>query len=256
MTAINNAARKVSTGELRLCENSEEVAMAAADLFIERCARAIAGHGRFRVALSGGSTPKHTYELLAGPALSSRVDWQRTDIFWGDERNVSGDDPQSNYRMTREALLDHVPVPPPNVHRVRTETESPSAAAKAYEDEIRGVFGISTGFPSFDLVLLGLGANGHTASLFPYSPALNEDERLVVADFVEEVKMWRITMTVPLINAAQTIAFLISGADKAQVLSEVLAGPKDRQRLPAQLIEPGKGNLLWIVDRPAARLIV
>ncbi len=256
MNATNNAARRVSTGELRLCENSEEVAVAAADLFIELCAQAIAGRGRFRVALSGGSTPKHSYELLAGQARSSRVDWQKTDIFWGDERNVSADDPQSNYRMTREALLDHVPVPPTNVHRVRTETESPSAAAEAYADEIRSVFGIKTGVPSFDLVLLGLGTNGHTASLFPYSPALNEHERLVAADFVEEVKMWRITMTAPLINAAHTIAFLVSGADKAQVLSEVLSGPKDVQRLPAQLIEPRKGNLLWVVDRPAARLIL
>jgi 6-phosphogluconolactonase len=158
--------------------------------------------------------------------------------------------------MTREALLRHVPLPPPNVHRVRTEVESPEAAAIAYGDEIRHSFRLNTGLPRFDLAFLGLGTNGHTASLFPYSPVLNETTRLVAADFVEEVKMWRITMTAPLLNTARTIAFLIAGADKAQVLFEVMSGGKDVQRLPAQLIQPGEGNLLWIVDRPAARLIL
>lgn len=256
MNATNNAVRRVSTGELRICEGPEEVALAAADLFVTLSAEAIAKRGRFRVALSGGSTPKRTYQLLAEPERASRIEWDKVDIFWGDERNVSADDPQSNYRMTREALLDRVPVPQPNVHRLRTELPSPEDAARAYEQEIRETFGIAKQFVNFDLVYLGLGTNGHTASLFPYSPVLSEANRLVVADFVEEVKMWRITMTAPLINAAHTIAFLIAGADKAQVVFEVLSGGKDVQRLPAQLIHPRDGNLLWIVDRPAAKLVL
>lgn len=256
MNATNYAVRRTSTGELRVCEGPEEVASAAADLFANLCAEAIGARERFRVALSGGSTPKRTYQLLGQPQRARRTEWQKVDIFWGDERNVSADDPQSNYRMTREALLDHVPVPPRNVHRVRTEVDSPDAAAREYENEIRNSFGVNAGFPRFDLVLLGLGTNGHIASLFPYSPALNETARLVVADFVDEAKMWRITMTVPLLNSARTIAFLIAGEEKAQVLSEVLSGGKDVHRLPAQLIQPREGSLLWIVDRPAARLVL
>jgi 6-phosphogluconolactonase len=235
-------------------ENAEELARAGAQLFVDRAEDAIRARGRFRIALSGGSTPQRVYELLATPAFSRRADWDRVDLFWGDERYVPADDRDSNYRMTAEALLDHVPVPSANVHRVRTEISPPSAAASAYEDEIRQVFGEPTSAPQFDLIYLGLGVNGHTASLFPHSPALHESSHLVVADFVTEVNAWRISMTLPLLNQGRVVAFLAEGAQKAQVLHEVLLGPRDPERLPAQLISP-QGKLLWMVDAAAAALV-
>ncbi len=250
-----NAVRQNVGGELRLCADAEDVARTAADLFVELCAAAIAERGRFRVALSGGSTPWRAYELLAAPGRSSRIDWQRVDVFWGDERYVPADHPASNYRKTREVLLQNVPLPPANVHRVLTELSPPQAAASAYEEAVRNAFGESPGTPRFDLAFLGLGTNGHTASLFPASPLLHETTRLVAADFVEEVNMWRVTMTAPLLNAARTLAFLIAGQDKAQVLRDVLCGPPDIERLPAQLIHPADGTLLWILDHAASTLV-
>ncbi len=241
-------------GDLHAHQNAEELARGGAQLFVDGVAEALRARGRFRVALSGGSTPRRVYELLATPDFSSRIDWNRVDLFWGDERYVPADARESNYRMTAEALLDHVPVPPANIHRVPTEISPPSAAASAYEDEIRQVFGEPTSVPEFDLIYLGLGSNGHTASLFPHSPALHESSRLVVADFVAEVNSWRISMTLPLLNQGRVVAFLIEGAQKAQVLSEVLLGPRDPERLPAQLISP-QGQLLWMVDAAAAALV-
>jgi 6-phosphogluconolactonase len=239
---------------LHVYENAEELAHAGAELFVDGAAEAIRVQGRFRIALSGGSTPRRVYQLLATPAFSSRVDWDGVDLFWGDERYVPADARDSNYRMTAEALLDHVPVPPANVHGVRTEISPASAAASAYEDEIRQVFRESASVPHFDLIYLGLGTNGHTASLFPHSPALHESSRLVVADLVAEVNAWRISMTLPLLNHACIVAFLIEGEKKAQVLKEVLLGPRDPERLPAQLIAP-QGKLLWMVDEAAAALV-
>jgi 6-phosphogluconolactonase len=239
---------------LRVYENAEELARAGAELFVDGAADAIRARGRFRIALSGGSTPRRVYELLATPAFSQRVDWDRVDLFFGDERYVPADARESNYRMTAEALLDHVPVPPANVHRVRTEISPPSAAAAAYEEEIRRVFQESVSVPQFDLIYLGLGANGHTASLFPHSPALHESSRLVVADFVAEVNSWRISMSLPLLNHGRIVAFLTEGEQKAQVLNDVLLGPRDPERLPAQLIAP-QGRLLWMVDEAASALV-
>jgi 6-phosphogluconolactonase len=182
------------------------------------------------------------------------VDWDHTDVFWGDERYVPADDRDSNYRMTAEALLRHVPVPSANIHRVPTEVIPPSAAAAAYEDDIRQAFHDAISVPQFDLIYLGLGTNGHTASLFPRSPALRERSRMVLADFVAEVDVWRISMSAPLLNRGRTVAFLIQGQDKAEVLREVLLGPRDIERLPAQLIAP-EGKLLWMVDEAAAALV-
>ena len=241
-------------GELRLYGDGEQLARAAAELFVALAAESIQARDRFRVALSGGSTPRRIYELLANGDFSRRVDWNRVDFFWGDERCVPADDRESNYRMTAEALLQHVPVPEGNLHRVRTEISPPAAAARAYEDDIRQSLGQPASVPQFDLVYLGLGTNGHTASLFPHSPVLNDRSQLVVADFVTEVNMWRITMTVPLLNRGRTVAFLIEGRQKAEVLRDVLAGPSDPQRLPAQLIAPD-GSLLWLVDEAAASLL-
>lgn len=241
-------------GELRVYGDAEQLARAAAELFVTLAAESIKARGRFRVALSGGSTPRRVYELLASNGFRRRVDWDRVDFFWGDERYVPADDRDSNYRMTAEALLRQVPVPAANVHRPPTEISPPGAAAGAYEDDIRRSFGDLSSLPQFDLVYLGLGTNGHTASLFPYSPALKETSRLVLADFVAEVNTWRISMSAPLLNRGRTVAFLVEGQQKAEVLRDVLLGPPDQERLPAQLIDP-EGNLLWMVDEAAASLL-
>ncbi len=238
-------------GELRVYGDAEQLARAAAELFVALAVESIEARRRFRVALSGGNTPRRVYQLLSAAQFSRRIDWNQVDVFWGDERYVPADDRESNYRMAFEALLRHVPVPPANVHRVPTEISPPSAAAAAYEEQIRRSFTESS-LPRFDLVYLGLGTNGHTASLFPHSSALREQSRLVLADFVAEVNGWRITMSAPLLNRARTVAFLVQGEEKAQVLRDVLHGPRDFERLPAQLIVP-EGRLLWMVDQAAAR---
>jgi 6-phosphogluconolactonase len=229
----------------------------AAEHVVSDAARAIGASGRFAVALSGGSTPKRLYELLASPAYARRIDWSRVHLFWGDERCVPPDDPASNYRMTREALLDHIPLPDINVHRIRGE-DTPAWAAATYERELRQVFDTPPGPPSltagrrFDLVLLGMGDNGHTASLFPGLSAVREKERWVVAEYVADMSMWRVTLTPPLLNAAMHIAFVVSGAGKAAMLHRVLEGPSEPQVLPAQAIVPADGVLDWLVDAEAA----
>lgn len=240
--------------EVNVHKDAEQLARAAAELFVSLAASAIQARDRFRVALSGGGTPRRVYELLATDAFSRRIEWDRVDVFWGDERYVSGEDRDSNYRMTAEALLRHVPVPAANIHRVRTEISPPAAAARAYEIDLRQSFQYPSSIPRFDLIFLGLGTNGHTASLFPHSAALRERSHLVLADFVGEVGMWRITMSAPLLNRGRTVAFLVEGKAKAEVLSEVLRGPRDPERLPAQLIAP-EGKLLWILDEAAASLL-
>jgi 6-phosphogluconolactonase len=232
---------------LRVYASAEGVAQAAAELFVRTSQGAIRKRGRFAVALSGGSTPKRTYELLAKPEFSRSVDWNRVHLFWGDERYVAHDDPSSNFRMTREALLSSIAIPAENIHAVPTELTPPEAAASAYEAEIRRVIGETPTLPRFDLIYLGLGTNGHTASLFPHSPILKEQARLVAADFVAELDRWRISMTFPLLNSSERVAFLVAGADKAQVMRDVLVGPLDPERLPAQSISP-RGELLYLAD--------
>jgi len=230
---------------------------AAAERVVARAAAAIDASGRFVVALAGGSTPKALYELLATPRYVDRFDWSRVHVFWGDERCVPPDDRASNYRMTREALLDRVGVPPSNVHRIHGE-DPPTAAAAAYEEDLRSVFSTRVGPPReapgacFDLVLLGMGDNGHTASLFPGLAAVRERERWVVAEYVSEVSMWRVTLTPPVLNAAADVVFLVSGAGKASMLHRVLEGPREPAALPAQAILPRGGGATWLVDVTAA----
>ncbi len=227
----------------------EALSRAAAEIFVAEAREAAAKRGRFAVALSGGSTPKRTYELLASPLCRGLVPWRQVHAFWGDERCVPPDDPRSNYRMTREALLDHVPLPPGQVHRIRGELP-PAEGAADYEAVLRQFFGGKR--PRFDLNFLGLGTNGHTASLFPGTPVLDEVQRWAAEVYVAELDMWRVTLTVPVLNEAAVTAFLVAGADKAAVLKEVRAGPRDPRRLPAQLIRPRDGQLLWLADRAAA----
>jgi 6-phosphogluconolactonase len=228
----------------------EAAVAAAADAVVSAAKAAIAASGRFLLVLSGGSTPKALYALLAGPSCASRVDWSRTHVFWGDERCVPPTDAGSNFRMAREALLDHVPLPAEQIHRMRGE-DDPARAAAAYEATLRGTF--SDGVARFDLVLLGMGDNGHTASLFPGLAAVREASRWVVAEYVPEVSMWRLTLTPPALNAAARVVFLVVGADKAAMLKRVLQGPRDPNLLPAQAITPTAGaEIAWILDRGAA----
>lgn len=230
-------------------ENLEAVSQAAAELFAARASVAVRERGRFSVALAGGNTPRRAYELLAQSPLCDAVPWYDVHVFWGDERCVPPDDPRSNYRMAREAFLDRLPLLDWQIHPMRGVGD-PDEAAFEYERELRQFF--ADGKPRFDLVLLGMGDNAHTASLFPGLPVLEERTRWVSSVYIAELQMHRLTLTAPAINQAATIAFLVAGADKAQPLKEVLQGPRDPQRLPAQLVRPADGELLWLVDKTAA----
>jgi 6-phosphogluconolactonase len=240
--------------EVRVYPDAPSLARAAAQEFVRLATEAMADHGWFAVALSGGSTPRATHTLLAWAEFAGQVDWSRVHVFWGDERCVPPDHPDSNYRMARETLLDHVPIPAGNAHRMRGEVE-PQQAAAEYEDELRAFFGPIGGegqLPRFDLILLGLGEDGHTASLFPSTWPVHEGRRWVVAHYVEKLKAWRITMTPTLINAAANVVFLVAGAGKAEALHAVLEGPHQPDALPAQVVRPTRGRLLWLVDAAAA----
>jgi 6-phosphogluconolactonase len=233
------------------------LALRAAQHFTELAGETVANRGRARIAVSGGSTPGTTFALLADSSLPwrGRMPWDKLDIFWVDERAVGPEDAQSNYRMTREALLDHVPLKPCQIHRIEGELE-PEVAAARYESELRNSFRLEGAeSPRFDLVALGMGDDGHTASLFPHTAAIHELGRLVAANHVPQKDTWRITLTWPVINHASSVFFLIGGADKAAVLKEVLMGPWDPERLPSQLIWPSSGILTLILDKAAAALL-
>jgi len=200
------------------------------------------------VALSGGSTPRATYTLLASDEFAARVDWPRVHVLWGDERCVPPDHPESNYRMARETLLDKIPIPAENVYRIRGELP-PDQAATAYQAELEAILGT---IGRFDLILLGMGEDGHTASLFPGTAAIHEQTRWVVAHYVDKLSAWRVTLTPVVINAAARVTFLVSGAGKAERLREVLDGPHQPDVLPAQIVRPTGGRLLWLADAAAA----
>ncbi len=231
--------------------SSAALAEAAAQAVADAAEAAVSQTGRFTLALSGGSTPRRLYARLASPPFSSRIDWPRLHVFWGDERCVPPDHPDSNYRLASESLLSKVPIPPERVHRMQGEDPDPERAAQAYAAELGRVFTLAPGGrPGFDLILLGMGADGHTASLFPGSPALTETTRFTVALYVERVKAHRLTLTLPVLNAAARVIFLVSGEDKAETLRMVLTGGPSPLR-PASLIRPA-GEVLWLVDRAAA----
>jgi 6-phosphogluconolactonase len=248
------------TGELKRIEvypDAERLAQATAEHFVALVGEAIAGQGRCAVALAGGSTPRAAYTLLAGDEFASRVDWARVHVFWGDERPVPPDHPDSNYRMACEALLDHVPLPAENVHRMRGELE-PAQAAADYEQALRVFFALPSKDQEaepparFDLILLGMGDDGHTASLFPGTVAIREQTRWVMAHFVEKLDTWRITLTPAIINAAANVTFVVSGSGKAERLRQVLTGRHQPDLLPAQIVDLGRGRLRWLVDEAAA----
>ena len=245
--------------EIVVLPDLNAVAREAADRVAEVARRAIAAQGRFIIALSGGSTPRALFALLASDAYRGRVEWDQTIVFWSDERCVPPDHPDSNFRLANETLLSKVPIPAGNVHRLRGET-NPEQAALEYEQAIRREIGAppsagSEGVPSFDLILLGMGPDGHTASLFPGSPALHARVRLVVASSVPKSSAKRLTFTPLLVNAAAHVLFMVAGADKADVLRAVLEGALKPDVLPAQIAKPVSGQLTWLVDRAAgARL--
>jgi 6-phosphogluconolactonase len=238
--------------ELRRLTTPQDLFQAAAEEVLRAATHAVAERGRFTIALSGGSTPRNMYTLIAANAATS-LPWDRMFFFFGDERHVPPDDPDSNYRMANESLLAKIPVPPANVFRIPAENPDADAAAEIYEQTLRKFFGLAPGeFPRFDLILLGIGPDGHTASLFPETAALQEKTRLVVANWVEKLGTSRITLTVPVLNHARCVAFLVSGIDKAAALHEVLEGKAPAEKYPSKLVQPSEGKLIWFVDRAAA----
>ncbi len=232
--------------EIRILDTAADLFQAAAAEF---AAQAVRSSGRFSVALSGGSTPKSLYSLLASGSIPN-IPWEKIFFFFGDERFVPADHPDSNYRMARETGL-FSKVPDDHVFRVHTEEKDADTAARAYEQAVQKFFGLRPGeFPRFDLVLLGLGSDGHTASLFPGTAALNENSRLVVANWVDKFQSYRITFTLPVLNRCACAMFLASGADKSNIVHEVMENPK--ANLPSQRVRPADGRLVWLLDRAAA----
>jgi 6-phosphogluconolactonase len=222
-----------------------------AEQFVRLTTDALVTRGRCAVALSGGSTPRSVYQLLAAPAFRGRVRWSDIHFFWGDERHVPPDHPDSNYRMAVEAMLSNVPVPPANVHRIRSEMPDAELGAREYDGVIREcVAGMPV--PRFDVVHLGLGTDGHTASLFPASAALEERERVCVANWVTTLNAYRITMTLPILNAARALVFVVAGAGKSSIVQRVLRESAELSPLPAQLVRPADGELWWMLDQAAA----
>ena len=240
-----------------VADDSASLAARAARHFVELAEQAVAARGRARIAISGGSTPKATFQLLGDPAQPwrARMPWDLIELFWVDERCVPPDHPDSNYRMTREALLDRAPLRPEQIHRMEGELDPEEGAAR-YESGLRNTFrleGAET--PVFDLIQLGMRPDGHTASLFPHTAALHELGRISVANHVQNKDAWRITLTWPVVNHARHVFFLIAGADKAAILCDVFLGPRDVERLPSQLIRPAGGILTLILDKAAAALL-
>jgi len=242
---------------LRIVDDLEGLARAAADEFISLAARAVSDHGRFTVALSGGSTPKALHAVLVERTAREPklIDWPKIEVFFGDERHVPPDHPDSNFRMANETLLSRVPIPKSNIHRLRCENPDAAQVAAEYDRELVAAFQLKgSQVPRFDLIFLGMGLDGHTASLFPGSAAVHELEKRVVANWVQKLNAWRITFTRPAINEAASILLMISGQDKAAALAAVM-GDGDPDHYPVKYVKPRCGDLIWMVDRAAAQAL-
>lgn len=244
--------------EIRILADPNTIAQAAAAEFLNAARETLQAKDSFSVALAGGSTPKALYGLLVNnPSLESMVPWSKIEFFFGDERHVPPGDPESNFRMASEAMLAKAPINSKQVHRIKGEMDNAAEAAAEYEDDLRESFCLETRqIPRFDLVLLGMGPEGHTASLFPGTKALKEKRRLVVSNWVGKLHTDRITLTPPVLNRAAFVIFMVHGAEKAPALKAVLEGPYEPDQLPAQLIHPDQGKVLWLVDSAAASLLV
>jgi 6-phosphogluconolactonase len=240
------------SAEIRVLTTPQELFSVAAEEVVRIADQSVKERGRFTIALSGGSTPKSLYNLLATNARTS-LPWDKMFFFWGDERHVPPGDPESNYRMAAETMLSKVPVAPGNVFRFATENPDAAAVADNYEKTLRKFFQLAPdAVPSFDLILLGMGPDGHTASLFPGTAALYEKTRLAVANWVDKLKTNRLSLTLPVLNAARCVAFLVSGTDKAAVLRSVLEENVPGEQYPAKLVQPKNGKVIWFLDRAAA----
>jgi len=241
-----------SNFEIRILTTPQELFEVAAEEVVRAATEAVAQRGQFTIALSGGSTPKNLFNLLATNARTV-FPWDRTYFFWSDERHVPPTDPESNYRMAEEIMLSKIPVNAGNVFRIAAESPDAAAVAEAYEQTLRKFFQLQPGqVPVFDLILLGVGPDGHTASLFPNTAGLQEKTHLVIANWVDKLKANRLTMTLPVLNSAREMSFLASGTDKAQVLRTVLEEDAPPEQYPAKLVHPSNGRLIWFVDRAAA----
>lgn len=239
---------------IEVAADAEDLAHRAADLFIWTAREAIEARGRFYAALSGGHTPKRSFEVLAANPAARALPWEKMDLFWVDERYVPTDSPDSNYRLVAETLLKKVPIPPDNVHRIPTECEDIQAAARAYEETIRDVFALrGRQAPQFDLIVLGMGADGHTGSLLPNSYAPFDTDDLACVVYVKGATLNRITLTHPVMQAARHLAVLVSGDGKAQTLKKVLRSEPDEVRYPIHVLWPVLDKVLWLVDRDAAQ---
>ena len=240
--------------KIQIVADAEAMSKAAAETIVEHIRETLQTRNVYSIALSGGSTPRRLYALLAGDAVfRDQIPWERVHFFWGDERHVPPDHPDSNYRMANATLLSKVSIPSTNIHRIRAEEPDAHQAAANYEQEIRRFFKIDAGqVPRFNFVLLGMGADGHTASLFPGTAALEVTRQLVVANWLEKFQSYRITMTVPVFNNADRIVFLISGQEKADTLESVMAGRQESVSYPVQRIHPEHGQCIWLVDTSAA----
>jgi len=246
----------VAAREVRILPSGAVIAARAAQIFVESAKAAAQANRTLSIALAGGSTPKALYSLLAADPLRSQVPWDKLDFFFGDERHVPPDHQDSNFRMASEAMLSKAPVAPTQVHRIHAENPDAAQAAQQYEDELRQAFHLSPGQrPRFDLVLLGMGNEGHTLSLFPGTKALRDNGRLVLRNWVGKVFSDRITMTAPVVNNAALVLFMITGADKAPALKAVLEGTFEPEQLPSQLIAPENGKLLYLVDTAAGSML-
>jgi len=241
-----------SSVTVRMFDTCHELAFAAAERIAHLATEAVERRGRFVIALSGGSTPRETYERLANAPFRTQVPWQDVHVCWGDERMVPATDAASNYRMAYEAFLKYVDIPSYQVHRVPTNAGAPERVARTYAATLHDVFASTEGVvPAFDLLLLGMGTDGHTASLFPGSPALAERARLVVATPAGENGVRRVTITPPVIEHAREVMMLVCGPEKARTMSAVIDGPLTPERYPAQLVRRAMGNVTWFVSHPA-----
>ena len=235
---------------IQVFKNTEELSKTAAEIFTQTAREAVRDHGRFTVALTGGSSPAQLYNILTQQPYREQVPWNETYIFWGDERWVPLSDERSNYKMAYDALLNKVPVPPNQIFPMWGET-SPVDFAQQYEDLLQNHFNSTA--PRFDLILLGMGDDGHTASLFPGTAVLQEKQRWVQAYYLDSQSMYRITLTAPIINQAKKILFMTYGEKKANALYEILEGERNTAKYPAQLIQPLQSDILWLVDEAAAK---
>jgi 6-phosphogluconolactonase len=244
----------ISATDVRIYPDAQSLACAASDAFVGSARNAISARGRFMVALAGGSTPRAIYSILGNDPQheAGTLQWHQVHLFFGDERPVPPDHPDSNFRMANDAMLSKLPIPAPNVHRIHAELGA-ARAADEYQEELRAVMNAGAGgSPRLDLILLGMGPDGHTASLFPGSPGLNERTRLVCANWIEKLDGFRITLTYPALNAASEVLFIVSGDEKSEMLRKVLRHEPTATTYPAQLVRPTNGKLVWLVDEAAA----